>query len=253
MILIKSDVEIEKMKKSGQILAEGRQILKKLIRPGITTKELDTAFEQFVLSKGAKPSFKGYQGFPSSICVSINDELIHGIPSDRKLKEGDVISIDKGVIWDGYHTDSAFTMGVGKISDNDKKLIKVAEDAFWNAFKVINSNTTIGDITNAVYSVIKNNNFFTPEEFTGHGIGKSLHEEPYIPNCGLSSGEGEKLKDGMVFCIEPMILQGSNKIIISDDNWTVKSLSRLNASHYEHTICIRNGKPEILTGGKFSG
>ena len=249
MVLIKTIDEINKMRKSGKILAEGRKLLKKLIRPGITTKELDIAFEQFVLSKGAKPSFKGYQGFPSSICVSINDELIHGIPSDRKLKEGDIVSIDKGVIWDGYHTDSAFTVGVGKISDNDKKLIQVAKDAFWSAVEIINSNTTIGDITHAVYSVINKNNFFTPKEFTGHGIGKSLHEEPYIPNCGLSIGEGEKLRDGMVFCIEPMILQGSNKIRIANDNWTVKSLSGFNSSHYEHTICIINGKPEILTGG----
>lgn len=246
MITLKSKSEIEKMRKAGKVLAEGRRLLKSLIRPGITTSFLDKSFEDFLKSQGCIPSFKGYGGFPASICASVNDTLIHGIPNDVSLKEGDVLSIDMGVIWKGYHADSAFTVGVGKISSHDKKLISVAEQAFWAGVNAIKPGARVGDVSAAVYEVISKNGMDTPREYTGHGIGSNLHEDPYVPNIG-EKGKGPLLRPGMCICIEPMILQKSSQTFIEKDGWTVKSKDGLNTSHYEHTIYIKDNDVELLT------
>lgn len=246
MISIKSKQEIELITQSCKILAGIKKIVKQAIRPGVSLKDLDSIAYNETIKAGAKPAFLGYQGFTATICASVNEELIHGIPSDRILKDGDLLSIDMGVIYEGYYSDSAFTISVGKSTPENDLLIKVAQTAFYKGLDAIKPGATIGDISYAIGSYIKENNLYTPKEFSGHGIGKKLHEEPYVFNEG-TKGSGEKLRDGMVICIEPMILQGSNKIRILNDGWTVVAKSNKKSSHYEHTILIKNGKGIVLT------
>ena len=246
MINIKSEREIELIKKSCQILASVKQKVRDAVRPGVSLEDLDSIAYNETIKAGAKPSFLGYLGFPKTICASVNEELIHGIPSKRILQEGDLLSLDMGVVYEGYHSDSAFTMSVGKSTPENDMLIKVAENAFWEGVNAIKPGATIGDISYAIGQYIKKNNLYTPKEFSGHGIGKKLHEDPYVPNDGRK-GTGEKLVDGMVICIEPMILQKSNKIKILKDGWTVISKNNLKSSHYEHTVLIKNGKGIVLT------
>ncbi|UUM19097.1 type I methionyl aminopeptidase [Mycoplasma sp. 1018B] len=248
MITIKSDIEIEKITKSCRILAEVKQIVWDSIRPGISLKELDSIAFNEIIKRGAKPAFKGLYGFPATACISVNDELIHAIPSDYKLKLGDLVSVDLGCIWEGYNSDSAFTKGVGKISKIDQKLINVAQEAFLAGLKAIKPGARIGDISYAIGQVIKNNNFYTPSEYSGHGIGITLHEDPYVPNDGIPN-TGPLLKDGMVICIEPMILQKSPKTKLKRNKWTVVSADGLNCAHYEHTVLIKNGYGVVLTEG----
>lgn len=248
MINIKNENQITLMKESGAILAEVKQIVFDAIKPGITTKELDDIAFDEIAKRGAKPAFKGYQGFPGTACISVNEELIHGIPGSRVIQEGDIVKVDMGAIWKGWYSDSAFTKGVGEISNKDKKLIQVARDAFYVGLDAIKPGARVGDISHAIGSFVKKQGFFVPENFTGHGIGKKLHEEPYVPNQG-QPGTGPLLKDGMVICIEPMILQSSNAVKVLSDGWTVVSTHNKNTSHYEHTIVIKNGHGEIITGG----
>lgn len=248
MSYIKSEKEIELITKSCEILAQVKQILFDAIRPGISLKALDAiAFEE-ITKRGAKPNFLNYHGFPATICASVNEQLIHGIPSDYILKEGDVLKIDAGCEYQGYHSDSAFSKIVGSGSALDHKLIQVAKGAFEQGIKAIKPGATIGDVSWAIGRYIRKQGYYTPLEFTGHGIGKSLHEDPIVPNYGVK-GTGPKLVDGMVICIEPMILQYSPKIKIAKDGWTVISAANKNAAHYEHTVLIKNGKPVILTKG----
>ncbi|MDJ1645807.1 type I methionyl aminopeptidase [Mycoplasma phocimorsus] len=248
MAYIKNENEIKLISKACEILAEVKQILFENIRPGVSLKALDAiAFEE-IKKRGAEPNFLNYHGFPASICASVNEELIHGIPSEYVLKEGDVLKIDAGCKYQGYHSDSAFTKIVGVGAPQDIKLVEVAKGAFNQGIKAIKPGATIGDISYAIGRYIRKQGYFTPLEFTGHGIGTSLHEDPNIPNYGIK-GTGPKLKDGMVICIEPMILQDSPKIKIAKDGWTVISVANKNAAHYEHTILIKNGKPVILTKG----
>lgn len=248
MISIKSAFEIEKIKKSCQILAEVKQIVFDHVRPGVSLKELDSIAFKEILKRGAQPNFKGLYGFPATICASVNQELIHGIPSDYKIQNGDIVSIDMGCMYQGYHSDSAFTKGAGTITKEDQKIIDVAKKAFEAGLNAIKPGARVGDISYAIGQVIKKNNLYTPFEYCGHGIGTSLHEDPQIFNDG-KPGTGPLLRDGMVICIEPMILQGSRKIFLLEDDWTVVSASGKNASHYEHTILIENGKGVVLTKG----
>ncbi|MGL4343053.1 MAG: type I methionyl aminopeptidase [Metamycoplasmataceae bacterium] len=246
MITIKSSREIELIKKSCSILAEVKKILFNNIRPGISLKELDSIAFKEIKNRGAEPAFLGYQGFTGTICASLNEELIHGIPSNRKLKDFDLIKIDVGCIYKGYYSDSAFSASVGQSNEENDFLIKVAQEAFNEGLKAIKPGATTGDIAFAIGNYIKNNNCYTPKEFSGHGIGKQLHEEPYIFNEGKKNS-GIQLRDNMVICIEPMILQKSKKIKILKDGWTVVSREGLKTSHYEETVLIKNGKGIVLT------
>lgn len=252
MISIKNQKEITKMKKSAQILIKVKKKVYKSIKPGITLLELDLIAEKEILKHNAKSNFKGYKGFPNVSCISVNDTLIHGIPNHYKLKEGDLVKVDLGCIWKGYHSDSAFTKGVGKISKQSQKVLNVAKQAFNEGLNAIKPGARVGDISQAIGDYVSSMGMFVPQEFTGHGIGKKLHEEPSIPNKGIK-GTGELLKDGMTLCIEPMIMQKSSKIKIMKDNWTIKAKDGKNTAHYEHTILIKNGYPEILTRGDTNG
>lgn len=247
MKIIKTDQEVQKLIKAGQLLAEVKQIIYDLVRPGVSLKELDAIAFKEIEKRNAKPSFLNYQGFPATICASVNNVLIHGIPTDYVIQESDVVSIDLGLAFEGFHADSAFTKAVGKVSYQDQKIIDVAESAFWAGFNAIKKDATTLDIANAIFKVIKQNNLYTPKEFSGHGIGRTLHEEPYVYNYP-NKNEVIKLQDNMVICIEPMILQNSAKVKILKDGWTVIATSNKNAAHYEQTVLIKNSKGIILTG-----
>ncbi len=246
MITIKTPSQIDKLEKSGQILGKVKNELKKMIKVGVTPIELDSYAEKRIIELGAKPSFKGYMGFQHTLCVSINENLIHGIPNNIPFKNGDVIKIDMGAIYDGYHSDSAFTIGLGNISKRDEELIQTAEISFNKAIEAIKPGARIGDIGHAIESYVKSKGLFVPIDFTGHGVGTQLHEEPYVPNFG-KPGTGILLKDGMVIAIEPMIMQDTDELVILKDGWTVQSVSGKNTSHFEQTLVIQNGYAKILT------
>lgn len=249
MIHIKTEKEIKIMQKAADILVEVKQIIWDAIKHGISTYELDQIAEKAFRERNSQPAFKGYHGFPNACCISVNDTLIHGIPSKTEiLKEGDVVSIDTGCIYKGYYSDSAFTKGVGKISPKDEKLIKIAKDAFWAGINAIKPGARIGDIEKAIGEFIHARGYYTPGNFTGHGIGKNLHEEPSVHNLPIP-GERPLLKDGMIICVEPMILQGSQHTNTLKDGWTIKASSGKNAAHYEHMVLIKDGYPVIMTEG----
>lgn len=249
MIIQKSKREIEKMREAGRVVAETHAFLEKMISPGISTKELDLAAEEFILSKGAKPAFKGYHGFPGSICASINEEVVHGIPGLRRLKDGDIISIDIGSIVDGYYGDSAKTYAVGNVSEEALKLIKVTKDSFFEGIKFAKIGYRLSDISHAIQKHVESNGFSIVRDYVGHGIGQSMHEDPQIPNFGLP-GKGPRLKSGMILAIEPMVNIGTFHVEVLQDNWTVVTVDRKLSAHYEHTIVITDGEPEILTSLK---
>lgn len=246
MISIKSEKEIELIVKSCSILAGIKQIVKNAIRPGVSLKDLDSIAYNETLKSGAKPAFLNYMGFKGTICASVNEELIHGIPSNRILKDGDLLSVDMGVNYKGYFSDSAFTVSVGKMTKENAFLINVAEQAFYKGLEAIKPGARVGDISYAIGQYIKEKKMYTPSEFSGHGIGVALHEKPYVHNDG-NKQTGPLLKDGMVICIEPMVLQKSKRIKILKDGWTVVAQNGLKSSHYEHTVLIKNGKGIVLT------
>lgn len=220
--------------------------LKKHIKVGITTKEIDKIADDYIRSLGGIPSFKGYNGFPGSICTSVNEVVVHGIPSNLRLKEGDIISIDIGVYHNGFHADSAWTYGVGKISDENQKLLDVTLASLYEGIKEAKANNRVGDISHAIESYIEPYGYGIVEEFTGHGIGRSLHEDPYVPNFGKPK-TGALLRSGMTICIEPMINLGTKNIKILKDNWTTVTLDKKNSAHFEHMIAIMDDGCEILT------
>lgn len=246
MIILKSKREIEIMREAGRVVAETHAFLKEVIKPGITTKELDTLAENFIRSKNAIPGFKGYGGFPGTICASVNEEVVHGIPSMRELKEGDIISIDIGSIVDGYYGDSAKTYPVGYISEENQKLIDVTKESFYKGIEFAKLGYRLSDISNAIQTYVEENGFSVVTDYVGHGIGRNMHEEPPIPNFG-PAGKGPRLQEGMVLAIEPMVNIGTRKVKVLSDNWTVVTLDKKNSAHYEHTIAITSEGPEILT------
>lgn len=246
MIIIKSDMEIQYMRNAGRVVAETLAMIEKVIKPGITTAEIDKLAEAFIVSQGAKPSFKGYGGFPASICASINDVVIHGIPSSRELKDGDIISVDCGAILNGYHGDAARTFPVGNISDEAQKLIDVTRDSFFKAVDKAIVGNRLTDISAAVQKHVESFGYSVVRDFVGHGIGKSMHEDPQVPNYG-AAGKGAKLVHGMVLAIEPMINIGEYKVKIKPDGWTVVTGDGSLSAHYENTVAITNNGPEILT------
>ncbi len=246
MIIIKSDMELTYMKNAGRVVAETLAMIEKVIRPGVTTAEIDKLAETFIRSHGAIPSFKGYGGFPASICASVNDVVIHGIPSNRILKDGDIISIDCGAILNGYHGDAARTFAVGSISNEAQKLIEVTRDSFFKAVEKAVVGNRLTDISAAVQRHAEDFGYSVVRDFVGHGIGKSMHEDPQVPNYGVA-GKGPKLVHGMVLAIEPMINIGTYKVKIKPDGWTVVTSDGCLSAHYENTVAITNNGPEILT------
>lgn len=246
MIICKSATELKFMREAGRIVAETHRLLAKAIRPGVTTKELDRIAEDYIHSQGAVPSFKGYNGFPASICASVNEELVHGIPGQRKLIEGDIISIDIGAQYQGYHGDSAWTYPVGKISPIVRKLLEVTERSLYTGLEQAKPDARLYTISHAVQTCIEEAGFSIVREYVGHGIGANLHEEPQIPNYGLPN-HGPRLKPGMVLAIEPMVNIGGRYVRTLEDNWTVVTVDGSVCSHFEHTIAITVDGYEILT------
>lgn len=247
MITLKSKREIELLKEAGHIVYLTHQYLRPHIKAGIKTKELDRLAEEFIRSKGATPSFKGYEGFPSTLCISINDEVVHGFPSDRVLEDGDIISIDIGACYKGYHGDSAWTYTVGEVSDDAKYLLEHTEKALYEGIKQAKVGNRIGDISYAVEKYATEHNLGVVKELVGHGVGTSVHEAPDVPNYG-TKGTGPKIRDGMVIAIEPMLTLGSPDIYIEDNDWTVKTEDSSLSAHFEHTIGVTNDGVIILTG-----
>ncbi len=246
MLILKTINEIEQMKVSSRIAAEVLKRLEKEITPGISTGELDKIAESFISQRGGTPSFKGYRGYPASICSSINEEVVHGIPGQRKLKEGDLLKIDVGVFKDGFHGDVTESYAVGTISPEAKILKEITEKSLYAGISKVLEGNRIGDISSAIQHCAESNGYTVVKDFTGHGIGRSLHEDPQVTNFG-KPGTGLRLKDGMVFCIEPMLNAGSADVEILKDRWTVVTKDRNLSAHFEHTIAVVDGKAEILT------
>lgn len=238
--------EISSIKKSNQIVAKILTELRRMIAPGIRTKELDEYAEVRVKEMNAVPAFKGYRGYPASLCTSINEEIVHGIPSSRRLREGDIISIDFGVLYEGYYGDAAVTYPVGEITPKAKKLIEAVKESFFKGVEQMKPGKRISDISFAIQSYVESQGFSVIRAFVGHGIGLSLHEEPQVPNFG-PPGRGPKLKSGMVLAIEPMIAMGDWEVEVLDDNWTAITRDRSLSAHYEHTVAITEKGPEILS------
>ncbi len=250
MVILKTNKEIKQIKKSCLLTANTLQFITEKIKPGVKTKQIDQMAEYFIIKHGGKPSFKGYGSagneFPASACTSINEEIVHGIPGERVLQEGDIVSIDIGTNLNGYYGDSAVTVGVGRISAIAEKLIKTTKECLFAGIKEAINSHFIGDISYAIQSVAENNHFSVVREFVGHGVGLKVHEEPQIPNYGKPK-TGLKLESGMVLAIEPMVNQGDYRTICSNDGWTVKTADSTLSAHFEHTIVIYEEGNEILT------
>ena len=247
MISIKSEREIELMKKAGNIVYKTHQYLKPYLKPGITTKKLDELAEAYIRSLGATPSFKNYEGFPATICTSINDEVVHGIPSGRKLRDGDIISVDIGACWQGYHGDSAWSYGIGKITEEQVYLLKHTEQSLFEGLKQVKAGNRIGDIGNAIEQYAIKHKLGVIRELVGHGVGNTVHEKPDIPNYGRPN-TGPLLKEGMTIAIEPMLNLGTRRVAMLDDDWTIVTEDGCPSAHFEHTVLVTKDGYLILTG-----
>lgn len=246
MIILKSNKELEIMKEAGKITVGALKLIEEHIRPGVTTAHLNNIVEEYIHSHGATPAFKGYQGFPASICASINAQVVHGIPNDDELKEGDIASIDIGAIYKGYFGDAARTFPVGNISKEATTLIEVTKESFFEGLKYARVGYRLSDISHAIQTHVESGGYSVVKSFVGHGIGRKMHEDPQIPNFG-NSGMGPRLRPGMTLAIEPMVNQGSDEVEIMEDGWTVFTKDRSLSAHYENTIAITDGDPLILT------
>ena len=246
MIIVKSPREIELMREAGRITASVFTALEPLLKPGITTLELDRVAEKTIRDQNAVPGFKGYGGFPYTLCISLNDTLVHGFPSKTRLKEGDIVSIDVGAVYKGYNGDAARTYEIGKVSEEAHRLIEVTKECFWEAMKVVKPGIYLSDISHIIQVHAEENGFSIPRDYTGHGIGMELHEDPIIPNYG-QPGHGPKLRKGMCLAVEPMLHQGDRRTKVLSDGWTVKTIDGKLAAHYENTIVITDDGYEVLT------
>lgn len=247
MITIKNEKQIEKMRVVNKIVANAHEYMLQFIKPGVSTMYLDTLAEEFILKAGAKPNFKNYNGYPYASCISLNDVVVHGMPSDKIiLEEGDIVSIDLGAVKDGFHGDAARSWGVGKISKNRQRLMEVCEESFFKGIEFATAGCKLGDISSAIQNHVESNGFFIAKAMCGHGIGKKLHEDPNIPNFGIQ-GTGVRLQSGFTFAIEPMINVGTTELKFDADGWTCRTKDGSDSAHYENTIVITDGKPEILT------
>ncbi len=246
MITLKRDDEIEQMRISGAIAAGALRLAAEKVAAGVTTEELDALIDAFIRSRGAEASFKGYNGYPASICASVNEEVVHGIPGKKVLKEGDLISIDVGTYKGGFHGDSAVTLPVGKIDGNARRLLDVTRSALYKGIEQAVPGNFLGDISSAIQGEVEASGFTVVRKLVGHGIGRKMHEDPQVPNYG-KPGRGVLLREGMVLAIEPMVNAGGADVIVLDDNWTVVTADKSLSAHFEHTVAIRKGGPDILT------
>ncbi|RJX36647.1 type I methionyl aminopeptidase [Paenibacillus pinisoli] len=246
MIICKSESELRLMREAGRIVAETHRLMAQAVKPGITTGELDAIAEKYIRSQGATPSFKGYNGFPSSICASVNDELVHGFPGSRKLNEGDIISIDIGAQYEGYHGDSAWTYAVGSVTPEVQRLLDVTEESLYAGLALVKPDVRLYTISHAIQKVIEAAGFSVVREYVGHGIGADLHEEPQIPNYGIPD-RGPRLKPGMALAIEPMVNIGERYVRTLEDNWTVVTQDGSWCAHFEHTVVVTEDGFEIMT------
>ncbi|GAA0086594.1 type I methionyl aminopeptidase [Clostridium sp. CTA-7] len=246
MIIIKNNKEIDLMRLSGKIVAETLLLVEEKVRPGITTAELDRIAEEFITKHGAKPSFKGLYGFPASLCISVNEQVVHGIPGGYVLKDGDIISVDCGALLNGFHGDAARTFAVGNVTEEASKLIKVTEESFFKGIEYAKIGNRLTDISHEIQNYIEASGFSVVRDFVGHGIGRVVHEDPEVPNFG-KPGRGPKLASGMALAIEPMVNVGSYKVKTLNDDWTVVTSDGSLSAHYENTIVILPDGPEILT------
>jgi len=245
-VIIKTDNEIAVMRQAGRVTAEVLRILANSVRAGMETRELDVIAEKECHQRGALPSFKGYHGFPASVCVSVNDEIVHGIPGKRVIREGDIVKIDFGVIFDGFQGDVAVTVGVGRTSPAAQRLIEATEGALWAGIKAARTGSHLGDISAAIQDHAEARGFTVVREYTGHAIGRDMHEDPLVPNFGIP-GTGILLKKGMTLALEPMLNIGDWRTRRADDDWTVLTIDGSLSAHFEHTIAITNGEAEVLT------
>lgn len=252
MIIYKSEAEIEMMRKSSQIVARILSELREMIRPGLETRELDSYAETRARQLGAVPAFKGYRGYPASLCVSVNEEIVHGIPSGRRLQEGDIVSLDFGVVYEGFYGDAALTVPVGRVSDPALRLIEVAEKSFYRGLEELKVGNRLSDVSAAIQQEVEGAGFSVIRAFVGHGIGRSLHEEPQLPNFGLP-GHGPKLKKGLTLAIEPMIAAGHWEVEVLNDGWTAVTRDRSLSAHYEHTVALTDRGVEILSLDQVEG
>ena len=247
MILLKSPRELGHMRDAGRILAEVKDRLRAMVRPGVTTKQIDQDVEAFIVSRGAKSAFKGYRGYPATVCISINEEVVHGIPSPkRKLREGDIVGLDLGCIVEGYYADRAITLPVGEVTPRVQELLDVTRESLDKAIVQCRPGNRIGDVSHAVQTHCESHGFGVVRAFVGHGIGRSLHEEPQVPNFG-ETGTGKPLKAGMVLAIEPMVTMGTWEVRVLEDRWTAVTQDGSWAAHFEDTIAITDNGPEVLT------
>jgi methionyl aminopeptidase len=247
LITLKSARELDAMRRAGRITAQARKLAGELVAPGVSTLDIDAAVRKFIESQGAKPSFLGYGGFPGSACVSVNEVVIHGIPSKRVvLKEGDIVSIDVGAFLDGFHGDCAATFACGAISDEAQRLITVTEQSFWEGIRHARAGQRVSDISHAVQQYVESQGFSVVRDFVGHGVGSKLHEAPEVPNFG-PAGHGARLQPGMTIAVEPMVCAGDWRVQVKKDGWTTVTADGSLAAHYENTILITEGEPEILT------
>lgn len=247
MITIKSPREVELLRIAGNVVYKTHQYLKPFVKEGITTEELNRLGEEYIISQGCTPSFKGYEGFPAGICMSVNSEVVHGFPSKRKLKNGDILTMDIGACWKGYHGDSGWTYAVGEVSDDAKYIMEHTEKALYVGLEQVKPGNRIGDISHAIEEYAKEHNLGVVRELCGHGVGTDVHEDPEVPNYG-EAGTGPKLREGMVIAIEPMLTMGSPKVFLRENNWTVETQDGSLAGHYEHTVVVTKDGYEILTG-----
>ena len=251
MITLKSEHEIELMRRAGKITAAARALARDMVKPGVTTQQIDKAVYHFIKSQGATPSFLNYNGYPASVCVSVNDEIIHGIPGKRVLKEGDIVSVDVGAYIGGFHGDCAGTYPCGQVSDQALDLIRVTQQSFFEGLKFAREGYRLSDISHAVQEYVESHGYSVVREYVGHGIGRRMHESPEVPNFG-NPGHGPRLLRGMTIAVEPMVNAGSAAIPQMSDGWTVKTADGKNAAHYENTILITDGDPELLTDASAS-
>ncbi len=246
MIFLKSPREIEKMAMSGRIVAEVIDVLKKMVAVGVKTKEIEDAADERIRTLGGIPAFKGYRGYPSSVCISVNEQVVHGIPSERRLKDGDIVSIDIGVFMDGFYGDAAVTIPIGTVDKEAADLIRVTEESLYLGIRNAVEGNRLYDISSAIQRHVEENGFSVVRLFVGHGIGRELHEDPQVPNYG-APGQGPRLKRGMTLAIEPMVNAGGHEVIILDDGWTAVTKDGKRSAHFEHTVLITQDKPRILT------
>ncbi|HEY8498168.1 MAG TPA: type I methionyl aminopeptidase [Limnochordales bacterium] len=246
MIIIKRPDELARMRAAGRIVGQLLLEIERRIRPGVTTEQLDRFAEEFIRQRGGVPSFKGYRGYPASICTSVNEEVVHGIPAPRKLREGDILSVDVGVWFDGYHGDGARTFPVGEVDEAARRLLEVTERALYAGIEQARPGRRLSDIGHAIQQVVEAAGFSVVREFVGHGIGREMHEDPQVPNYG-PPGRGPRLRPGMTLAIEPMVNEGVSDVTILEDNWTAVTVDGRRSAHFEHTVAVTEDGPVVLT------